>query len=68
MKILVNGKVIGEIVTNRSMTIEEAMYIHGYDLNNIEDLKRGYEDDVEGFYVDDFGNYAFDIEAAEMVY
>lgn len=68
MKILVNGKVIGEVVTNRSMTIEEAMYYHGYDLNDQDDLRKGYEEDIEGFYVDDCGNYAFDIDAAVMKY
>lgn len=68
MTIKVNGVKIAEIITNRSMTIEEAMYFAGYDLAEQEDLKRGYENDVEGFYIDDMGNYSFDVEAAEMVY
>ena len=68
MKVLLNGIVIAEIVTNRSMTIEEAMYCHGYDLNDQEDLRKGYEEDIEGFYFDNCGNYCFDVEAAEMEY
>ena len=68
MTIKVNGIEIGTITTNRSLTIEEAMYSLGYDTTDQEDCKAGYEKGVEGFYLDDCGNYAFDIEAAEMVY
>lgn len=66
MKVLVNGKVIGEIITNRSLTIEDAMYCLGYDINDQDDCKRGYYKEVEGFYLDDCGYYRFDVESAEM--
>lgn len=65
MKIKVNGVVIGEVTTNRSLTIAEAMYALGYDINDQEDLKEGYENGIEGFYIDDNLEYAFDIDAVE---
>lgn len=68
MTIKVNGIEIANILTNRSMTIEEAMYCAGYDISEQEDCRKGYEEGIEGFYIDDDGNYSFDVEAAEMVY
>ena len=68
MTIKVNGIEIGTVTTNRSMTIEEAMYAHGYDIRDREDCKKGYEEGIEGFYLDDMGTYNFDIENAELVY
>lgn len=66
MRLLVNDNEIGRIITNRSLTIDEALYAIGYDLNNEDDLKKGYEDGVEGFYLDDLGFYCFDYEAASL--
>lgn len=68
MTIKVNGIEIGTIATNRSLTIEKAMYSFGYDINDQDDCRKGYENEVEGFYLDDCGNYCFDYEAAEMEY
>ena len=68
MKIIVNRKEIANIMTHRSMTLEEAMYIAGWDIGSQEDCEKAYHDDVEGFYLDDCGYYAFDTDAAEMVY
>lgn len=68
MKIAVNGKVIAEVMTNRSLTLAEAMYFAGYDFDSQEDMERGYINNIEGFYLDDEGNYSFDFEAAEMIY
>ena len=68
MTIKVNGIEIGTIITNRSLTIEEAMYALGYDINDQDDCRKAYENEVEGFYLDDCGNYCFDYEAAEMEY
>ena len=68
MKIMVNGKEIGNVTTNRSLTIAEAIYALGYDINDTEDCEKGFNDGVEGFYLDDMGIYSFDVEAAEMVY
>lgn len=68
MKIKVNGIEIAEIITNRSLTIEEAMYSAGYDISEQEDCRRGYEEGVEGFYLDDDCGYYFDTEAAYMEY
>lgn len=68
VKVNVNGITIGEVRTNRSLTIEEAMWSLGYDINDQGDCRIGYEKEVEGFYLDDCGNYCFDYEAAEMEY
>ena len=68
MTIKVNGTEIANILTNGSMTIEEAMYCAGYDIGEQEDCRKGYEEGVEGFYLDDCGYYAFDTEAAYMEY
>jgi hypothetical protein len=68
MTIKVNGIEIANIITNRSMTLEEAMYSAGYDINDQDDCREAYENGIEGFYLDDDGNYCFDIEAAKMTY
>lgn len=66
MTIKVNGTTIGTVTTNRSMTLEEAMWAIGYDITDQADCKNGYDNGVEGFYLDDDGNYSFDAEAAEI--
>lgn len=66
MNIKVNGIKIGTITTNRSLTIEEAMYALGYDITDEADCKSGYDNGIEGFYLDDDGNYCFDREAATL--
>lgn len=66
MTIKVNGIEIGTVTTNRSLTIEEAMYALGYDITDEADCKSGYDNGIEGFYLDDDGNYCFDREATEM--
>lgn len=68
MEVIVNGKVIGKVITNRSLTLTEAMYALGYDIDSQEDCKKGYINKVDGFYIDDEGNYCFDEEIAEMEY
>lgn len=68
MKITVNDKEIATVVTNRSLTLEEATYAAGWDITDEADCEKGYNDGVEGFYLDDEGTYCFDTEAAEMVY
>lgn len=68
MKIKVNGIEIANIITNRSMTLDEAMYAAGYDINDSEDCRKCYEEGIEGFYLSDNGDYQFDFEAAEMIY
>lgn len=59
----VNGEKIGEILTNRGLSEKEVMWALGYDITDEDDLKKGYEDGVKGFYLDDNGNYCFDEEA-----
>lgn len=68
MTIKVNGIEIAHILTNRRLTIGEAMYCAGYDINDQDDCCKGYEEGVEGFYIDDDGTYSFDVEAACMEY
>ena len=67
-KVMVNGIEIGNVMTNRSLTITEAMYAIGYDINDPADCEKGYNEGVEGFYFDDSQQYSFDIEAAELIY
>ena len=38
MKLYYNGEEIGDITTNRSLTIKEALYSLGYDLDDPDDL------------------------------
>lgn len=66
MTIKVNGTTIGEVMTNRSLTVDEALYAIGYDINDAVDCEKGYNDNIEGFYLDDCGNYRFDVEAVEF--
>lgn len=68
MKVTVNGIEIASVITSRSLTLEEAMYSAGYDINDSEDCRKAYENGIEGFYLDDDGNYCFDVEMARMVY
>lgn len=68
MKVTVNGIEIASVITNRSLTLEEAMCSAGYDINDCEDCRKAYENGIEGFYLDDDGNYCFDTDAARMVY
>jgi hypothetical protein len=62
----VNGVVIGTVRTNHSCTVKELMWALGYDIDDDHDCKRGYYRDVEGFYLNDCGNYCFDEEAVEI--
>lgn len=67
MKVLLDGKVIGEAITNHSMTLEEAIYIVlGYNVNDPEDLERAYEDGFKAAYLDDNGFYQIDTEIIEI--
>lgn len=67
-KIIVNGEIIGEVLTNRSLTIGGAMWAIGYDITDPDDCKKGYDNGIEGFYLDDNGDYCFDYESAEIIY
>lgn len=66
MKVLYNGIEIGNIITNRSITISEALYALGYDIDDEEDLKKAYEDGFPAAYQDDNGFFQIDIEGLEM--
>lgn len=68
VKITVYGDMLGTVRTNRRLTVAEALWALGYDLNDDSDMERGYNNDVPGFYLDDCGNYQFDIDAVKMEY
>lgn len=68
VKVVINGETAGTIRTNRSLTVSEAMWALGYDINDSTDIKRGYNEGIPGFYLDDCGNYQFDEEAARIIY
>lgn len=66
MKIIFNGQSIGTIVTNKSMTIAEAIYSLGYDVNDPKDCEKAYNDGFAPAYCDDEGNYCIDTEACKL--
>ena len=68
MNVLVNGNVVREVITNRSLTVEEALYAIGYDVNDPEDLEKAYNDDFPAAYLDDCGNYQIDTDLIELDY
>lgn len=62
MKIYYNGEFIGEIVTNRSLTLDEMMYALGYDRFDWQ----SHEGEEHGDYVKDGEElYAEDIMIGE---
>lgn len=62
MEVKYNGETIGYIITNRSMTVEEALYCLGYDVSNQDDCRKAYENDFPGAYLGDCGFYYIDTE------
>lgn len=68
MTLSYNGVEIGNIITNRGLTIEEALYSIGYDVKNEDDLKKAYEDNFLAAYQDDNGFFQIDIEGISMEY
>lgn len=68
MKVLFNETVIGVVNTNRSLTINEAIWAIGYDVNSPEDCEKAYNDGFEPAYIDDNGEYRIDTENCKMVY
>lgn len=68
MKIMFNGKEIANVTTNRSMTLEDTVYVGlGIDINNQEDCEKAYNDGADYAYLDDCGNYCIDVENMELV-
>lgn len=68
MTLYFNGNEIGTVITNHSMTIEEAIYALGYDVNSPEDCEKAYNDGFEPAYIDDNGEYCIDTENCAMEY
>lgn len=64
MTLTYNGKEIAHIYTNMSVTVEEMLHFIGYDVKT--DAEKTYRDEFPGAYLDDVGNYCFDIEGYEM--
>ena len=48
------------------MTVEEALYSLGIDVDKQDDCRQGYESGAEYAYLDDYGNYCIDIENIEL--
>lgn len=63
MTVYYNGKEIGNIITNRSLTMKEVMWALGYDLDDPADLEKAYNDGFPPAYIDDNGEYQIDTEA-----
>ena len=66
MKLLYNGTEIGNIITNHSLTIEEALYVYGYDVDDQKDMEKAYNDGFIAAYLDDNGDYQIDMDGFEM--
>ena len=66
MKLYYNGKMINEIITNRSLNLKEVMYSIGYDVDSKDDLKIAYEKGEVWAYINDEGKYDWDFENLEI--
>lgn len=66
MKLLFSGKQIAEITTNHSVTVKEALYCHGYDIDDQDDCDRAYENDEPFAYRDDDGVCCIDLDALDI--
>lgn len=55
MKIIntANGKVLADVITNHRMSIEEALELVGFDLNQCDDEGAYIDDDGEQFWLED---------------
>lgn len=55
MKIIntANGKVLADVISNRRMSIEEALELVGYDLSHCDDEGAYIDDDGERFWLED---------------
>lgn len=55
MKIIntANGKVLADVISNRRMSIEEAIELVGYDLSHCDDEGAYIDDDGEQFWLED---------------
>lgn len=67
MKLFYNKKEIGSVVTNKKLTVEEALYSIGYDVYNQEDLEKAYECGFPASYIDDEGICRIDTENIEIL-
>lgn len=57
---------IGEIITNHSMTLDEALEIASLSTQN--ELEIAYNNNNPAVYIDDENQYAIDFEKIEMHY
>lgn len=55
MKIIntANGKVLADVISNRHMSIEEALELVGFDLSQCDDEGAYIDDDGEQFWLED---------------
>lgn len=55
MKIIntANGKVLADVISNRCMSIEEALELVGFDLSQCDDEGAYIDDDGEQFWLED---------------
>lgn len=70
IKVLYEGKMIGAVLSNYSMTAEEVIeYALGLtNLNDQDELKELYDKGVECVYINDDNEYAVDFENMEIQY
>ena len=68
MKLYYNGEEVGDIYTRDRMTVKQALYLIGYDLDYPEDLERAYDKGFPAAYIDDEGSYCIDVSNIKMIY
>jgi len=66
MKVYYEGKEIGEIMANHTVTDKEIVWMLGYDIDDKEDLKKAYEDGFAPAYIDDMHEYCIDLEGIRL--
>ena len=69
LKIIYNNEIIGEVVTNHSMTNEQAIE-YGLGLTSItdqEELKEMYDNNKDYVFINDNGDYELDYENIEVI-
>lgn len=66
MKLMYNGKQIADIMTNHSMDVKQALYCHGYDLDDQDDANKAYKVKEPFAYVDDDGICCVDYDGLSI--
>lgn len=67
ISIISGNKVIGRIISNHSLTLEEMLEYIGYGVSG-EGARKAYEDGVEAAYIDDDGVPVVDLDMVRAIF